>query len=241
MSSGRSAERNVHIYHSDDLAKPLGGLVVTNGITYANFYAMVEVFLFFSSPFVLRHEDVTDSLRDIPRDEQPLQPGIYYVITEGEKLPCVHGQAFVELQAGSIEVNDERWLVRAISLASGSRVASFRDAVRERDRRCVVTGTRATRAQYGFWTGFQAAHIFPLAYEEHWKDSNYGQWITIPPATESAGSINSVQNGMLLRNDIHAHFDSYDFSINPDVCIIHFFKSELLIFPGQLQDCLLHN
>jgi len=218
MSWDRSAGRNVHIYHPDDLAKPLGGLVVTNGITNANFYAMVEVFVFSSSPFVLRHEDVTDSLRDIPRDERPLQPGNYYVIAEGEKLPCVHCQAFVELQAGSIEVSNERWLVRTISLSSGTRVVSFRDAVRERDRRCVVTGRQAARAQYGSWTGLQAAHIFPLAYEGHWKANNFGQWITIPPATESAGSINSVQNGMLLRNDIHALFDSYEFSINPDVC-----------------------
>jgi hypothetical protein len=96
MPLDRSAERNVHIYNPDDLAKPLGGLVVTNGITNANFYAMIEVFVFFSSPFVLRHEDVTDGLRDIPRDEQALQPGNYYVISKGRRLSCIHGQA-VEL------------------------------------------------------------------------------------------------------------------------------------------------
>jgi len=56
-----------------------------------------------------------------------------------------------------------------------------------------------------------------LAYEGHWKDNNYGHWTTIPPATESAGSINSVKNGMLLGNTIHALFDGYDLSINPDV------------------------
>jgi hypothetical protein len=159
MSTDRSAERNVHIYHPDDLVKPLGGLVVTNGITYANFYAMVEVFLFFSSPFVLRHEDVTDTLRDTPKDEQPLQPGNYYVIAEGEKLPCVHWQAFVKLQAGSIKVNDEHLLVRTISLATGTRVVSFRDDVRERDRRCVVIARQGIRAQYGFWIDFQSARL----------------------------------------------------------------------------------
>jgi len=66
------------------------------------------------------------------------------------------------------------------------------------------------------WVGYEAAHIFPLAYERHWIDQNYGRWILLPPA--KGGSINSVQNGMLLRSDIHQLFDSYSFSINPDVC-----------------------
>jgi hypothetical protein len=31
--------------------------------------------------------------------------------------------------------------------------------------------------------------------------------------------INSVQNGLLLRGDLHDQFDQYLFSINPDVSI----------------------
>jgi hypothetical protein len=65
------------------------------------------------------------------------------------------------------------------------------------------------------WQGFEAAHIFPLAYEGHWNDNGYSRWITIPP--ENGGTINSVQNGLLLRSDIHQLFDSYIVSVNPDV------------------------
>lgn len=36
---------------------------------------------------------------------------------------------------------------------------------------------------------------------------------------DTGGTINSVQNGLLLRSDIHQLFDFYDFSINPDVCV----------------------
>jgi hypothetical protein len=97
MLADRSAGRDVHIYNPDDPTEPLGGLVLANGITNANFYAMVEVFVFFSRPSVLQQEDVTDGLRDIPRDEQALQPGNYYVIAEGRRLSCIHGQAVVEL------------------------------------------------------------------------------------------------------------------------------------------------
>lgn len=67
----------------------------------------------------------------------------------------------------------------------------------------------------GTWTGFEAAHIFPLGYEGHWTENDFGRWITIPSA--SGESINSIQNGMLLDATIHALFDNYDISINPDV------------------------
>lgn len=72
-------------------------------------------------------------------------------------------------------VSNEPWLARTISVASGIRVAAFREAVRERDRKCVITGLPAFDANYGDWTGFEAAHIFPLAYEHHWITNGYGR------------------------------------------------------------------
>jgi hypothetical protein len=95
----------------------------------------------------------------------------------------------------------------------------FRNAIRSRDRRCVITGEEVLGAQYNDWDGFEAAHIFPLAYEQHWKNEDYSRWLSIIPDT--GGSINSVQNGILLRSDIHQLFDVYKFSINPDVSISH--------------------
>lgn len=97
MPANRSAGRDVHIYKPGDLTEPLGGLVLTNGFTNANFYAMIEVFMIFLEAIFLRREDVTDGLRDIPRDEQALQPGNSYIIAEGKRLSCIHGEAFVEL------------------------------------------------------------------------------------------------------------------------------------------------
>jgi hypothetical protein len=106
-----------------------------------------------------------------------------------------------------------------MSQQTGTRTQSFCDAVRARDLRCVITGQRAPRPASGRWEGLQAAHIFPLGHEGLWNQLNYSSLITIPPASAVAGSINSVQNGLLLRSDIHDFFDSYDFSINPDVCL----------------------
>ncbi|KAF2817134.1 uncharacterized protein BDZ99DRAFT_456916 [Mytilinidion resinicola] len=155
---------------------------------------MVEILFLFTSTFFLRDEDETK----IGKDDHQLQPGKYYIVT-----------------AGSFQVNNEPWLVRTISRATGTRVAAFREAVRLRDRRCVISGDIVpTLAGVDYWDGFEAVHIFPLAYEGHWVDQGYGRWITVQPA--EGGSINSVQNGLLLDSAIHQLFDAYAISINPD-------------------------
>lgn len=210
--SNRALGRDVHIYDANDPATVLGGLILTNGVTNANLYSMVEIIFIFERDYFLRDEG--DAM--VQRDNHPLQPGNYYIVTSGRFFRAYIVKPLL-IAIGSITVSDEPWLVRTISLQSGTHVATFRNAVRERDRRCVITGRRARGADRGNWAGFEAAHIFPLAYEGHWRDHNYGRWITIPPATESAGSINSVQNGLLLRSDIRSLFDNYLLSINPDV------------------------
>lgn len=104
------------------------------------------------------------------------------------------------------------------SHSTGTRTQAFRDAIRCRDRRCIISGKGSRRTGLGVWQGYEAAHIFPLGQEDQWIEQDYGRWITKPPAQE--GLTNSVQNGLLLQSDIHQLFDSYMVSINPDVCKI---------------------
>ncbi|KAF2187860.1 hypothetical protein K469DRAFT_704822 [Zopfia rhizophila CBS 207.26] len=190
----RSAGRNVHIYDPKDLDTVLGGLFLTAGVTNANFYSMVEILVIFTTPFFLQDEGETT----VERNDHPLQPGKYYIIA-----------------AGPFQVTNEPWLVRTISRATGTRVAAFCEAVRSRDRQCLISGAEVVTADgFDFWDGLEAAHIFPLAYEGHWIDNDFGRWITVQPAR--GGSINSVQNGLLLRSDVHQFFDGYVISINPD-------------------------
>ena len=44
----RSAGRNVHIYDANDPTAVLGGLILVNGVTNANFYSMVEILIIFA-------------------------------------------------------------------------------------------------------------------------------------------------------------------------------------------------
>ncbi|KAF2185264.1 hypothetical protein K469DRAFT_726814 [Zopfia rhizophila CBS 207.26] len=182
----RSGRRNVHIYDSGDPTAVLGGLILTNRVTNANFYSMIEVLFVFTAAFFLRDEGNTKR----EKDDHPLQPEKHFIVAGSHSFP---------------------WLVRTISNAlTGRRVKitrteAFCDAVRSHDRRCVVSGIEVL-----------AAYIFPLAWEGYWNDDNYGRWITIPPADLAKGSINSVQNGLLLYFTIHQVFDSYHFPVNPD-------------------------
>jgi len=96
----------------------------------------------------------------------------------------------------------------------------FRNGVRARDGKCVISGRPNILSRWNSWFGFQAAHIFPLEHESLWIQFNYGRWITNMDDEERDSKINSVQNGLLMGPTLHAVFDQYLFSINPDVSVL---------------------
>ena len=224
MPKDRSLGRNVHIYSAHDTSTVIGGLVATRGMTNSNFYSMVEITYILDKDYKLRYESGTI----VQRDDNPLQPGRYLICT-----------------AGSLMTNNEPWLARRGNGRPKIYTTTFRDAVRERDRRCVITGHRAVNAAYGFWGGFCATHIFPPEYAEHWADSGHDPPTTTSTSRRSAMrrgiGVYSVQNGILLRADVRERFERYLVSINPNVstqvCSSEF--QPLTIFLGQLQDRLL--
>lgn len=192
----RARARDVFFYDRRDPCILLGGLVRTNGITNANFYAMVDIVLVVSTGYLIQDDDGAE----LPRDSEPLRPGNYFIVAKG-----------------TVEVTDKIALLRTKSPQTGTRVRQFTDMVRQRDRCCVISKRENVAARFGNWDSFQAAHIFPLAYEGYWKQHSFGRWITIPGGR--GGLINSVQNGILLEASLHIPFDTFNLSVNPDVSI----------------------
>ena len=199
----RALGRNVHIYSARDTNTVLGGLVATDGMTNANFYSMVEIVFIFDNDYTLSRKK---SGTTVQRDNDLLQAGKYIINT-----------------AGSLKVNNEPWLVRTIR---GLRCSpkEFCKAVRERDYGYVITGQPALNVEYGYWDGYTATPIFPLTHEQHWVTHGYDKWITVPGAR---GSISSVQNRMLLRDNIATHFEGYMLSINSNVSMTSIFLGVL--------------
>ena len=81
--SDRSARRDVQIFDTNNRSEPLGGLILNNRVTQSNLYSMLEVWLLFNSPFLLKNE--ADTV--IERNEAELMIGDYFV--------CGRLQAFV--------------------------------------------------------------------------------------------------------------------------------------------------
>ena len=97
-------------------------------------------------------------------------------------------------------------MARLISHNISGRDDAFHHGVRQRDRKSVITGARNLAAQWGIWAGFEAAHVFPLEHESIWVAKNYSRWIT-DMDTVGISKINSVQNGLLIEDNLHASFD----------------------------------
>ena len=64
LAANRSAGRDVQIYRANDPATVLGGLILTNGVTNANFYSMVDIIFIFSQNYFLRNEGGTAVQKD---------------------------------------------------------------------------------------------------------------------------------------------------------------------------------
>ena len=75
-----------------------------------------------------------------------------------------------------------------------------------------------------------------------WILRDYSNRITDPaPLAELGGStkIDSIQNVILLRGDLHAAWYSYKFAVNPDVYICHLSKVPVLIMSAHSSSMLL--
>ncbi len=70
------------MYDAKDRTVVLGGLLLTNGVTNANFYFMVEIIILFTTDFELRDEG---DLK-IEKNDDPLRPGSYYLNASGKLL-----------------------------------------------------------------------------------------------------------------------------------------------------------
>jgi len=92
----------------------------------------------------------------------------------------------------------------------------YQRRVRARDPCCLISGIPVVR---GDFSRFKASHVYPRAHSSDWVSSGCPSCITDPaPLNELGGptKIDSVQNMILLRSDLHDAWDSYKLAVNPD-------------------------
>ncbi|KAG0633403.1 hypothetical protein HOY80DRAFT_991779 [Tuber brumale] len=199
MSLNRSLPRNVSFYDATNPDEVLGGLVQNGSITEANFLDMLGILLVIGvSPIRVQERR---SSHIVSRTEVPLQVGVYDIYCEA-----------------SIQVSDEPWVHRLISHKIASGENSFRDDIRNRDRKCVISGISNPEIsiQSNNWTTFEAVHIFPPERSSLWIQYDYGRWIAGKDGATESSKINSPGNGLLLELNVQQMFDQYLISVNPD-------------------------
>ncbi|KAK9323923.1 HNH endonuclease-domain-containing protein [Lipomyces orientalis] len=198
MAMSRGVIRNVHFYDPSRPIEPLGGLYLNPSVTRRKFLRMLEVIICANSPYSVWLRGTDNPLA--PTDD-PLESGHYDIVCS--------------IPGGIIWVTDERCIARPFSRTVSKRDSRFRQQVRSRDRKCVITGIINPAAYRNDWTSFVAAHIFPLSHEQLFMRLNYPQYVTYRSG-ETDTAINSCQNGLLMRSHIHKQFDSFSFAIDPD-------------------------
>jgi hypothetical protein len=118
------------------------------------------------------------------------------------------------------------------------QISAFQQRVRDRDPCCLILGLEVKARIY---TRFRETHIFPPGHESkacciifhlsfklkhvmQWIEKGYPNLITdTAPLSELGGAskIDSVQNAILIRSDLHNAWSDCLIAVLPEVCIFH--------------------
>ncbi|KAK9236475.1 hypothetical protein V1525DRAFT_433717 [Lipomyces kononenkoae] len=224
IAPNRSSGRDVLLY---DISKPdevIGGLYLTPSFNKRTFLMALDILLVSDCQYevYLRGSDI------------PLRP-----ITE----PLQQGKYDIKPIDPNVFVTNKLCITRVLSHSTTGRNEAFRKQVRERDRKCVVTGLANTERNIADddWSVYHAAYIVPLSAEEYFIANNFSRWITNRTGENDTG-INSCQNGVLLQTTVHRQFDNFTISVNVDDDYrIVTFRYDLLNLGGRQLDPICRN
>ncbi len=106
----------------------------------------------------------------------------------------------------------------------------------------VVSGKHTFFHARMMWMYICHAPFIPnkLTLNIQWVNKGYLSRITDPATLPELGGptkIDSIQNVILLRSDLHDAWDNYKFAVNPDVCIFHLYPVSVLTFVLKARSC----
>ncbi|PWN91103.1 hypothetical protein FA10DRAFT_264988 [Acaromyces ingoldii] len=149
---------------------------------------------------------VVGPVGDEAADEE-MPTGTFDVLSDGAWQPVDH--------VATPHRYHRRTLSTSSSASSSTTSSTFASRVRARDQRCLITGE--TPFSPTGWASLQAAHIFPRAHLERWRACGFGDLVEDTDRhIIGEAKIDSIQNGFLLRSDVHDHFDAHHFAIDVD-------------------------
>ncbi|CAL1712094.1 unnamed protein product [Somion occarium] len=131
-----------------------------------------------------------------------VQPGSYIILSPDKtKL--------------EVSLTTERCRTRHTTLSNTPSRDSYCERTLVRDGMCLLSGQKG----YGRHTRLDAAHIFPRGHDVDWYSKGFQSLITDKaPLSEIGGpsKIDSLQNLISLKADLHKAWDNYEVGVNPD-------------------------
>ncbi|KAL4882555.1 HNH endonuclease-domain-containing protein [Aspergillus karnatakaensis] len=213
--------RNLLLY--DNTGEILGGLTIRTispYVTQTMLYRYSAQILEFPGPpspqWAIFHLNMDGSTATkLRRNGHSLvRPGAYIVLQSNSNP--INVTATAELSIRRLYSSEPS--SREVSADRNAHQRHFRDSVRERDDKCVITGDGLGNTTPVPYAGSDAAHIYPVSRVAEWRQQNLQQHITdTSPATAiTQTGLYSAQNGLLLRSDIHHLWDNFLIAIDPD-------------------------
>ncbi|PWN91102.1 hypothetical protein FA10DRAFT_299744 [Acaromyces ingoldii] len=156
-------------------------------------------------PGSVQERSVVGPTLDRTTADEAMPTGTFDVLTDGTWEPVDHSKT------------PHRYHPRTISLNSSSssrRNATFADRIRKRDQRCLITGFESNPG--GRSRALQAAHIFARAHLDRWRACGFDRLVEDTDRHIGNAKIDSVQNGLLLRADVHNRFVDHEIAVDVD-------------------------
>ncbi|KAF9223221.1 hypothetical protein BS17DRAFT_754125 [Gyrodon lividus] len=197
----RLQKRNVQVLGSD--GSVIAGFWQYGTLQWDEFYRYMITFVFTTTAWSIFQYDPTQRQRGAPCPSGPqiVQPGDYILLSStGEPIPV-----------GLVSTPPRPR--HPTHSGTPAREAHYRNRGRARDGKCLITGLLTQT-----YSRLRIVHIFPRAHDAEWIRKGFPNKITDVADEASMGGaikIDSVQNVITLRSDLHDAWDNYEFGVDP--------------------------
>ncbi|KIJ93578.1 hypothetical protein K443DRAFT_645358, partial [Laccaria amethystina LaAM-08-1] len=191
--------RNVELFDSEGAV--VAGFWQYGTLQWDEFYRYLIVFLVTSTAWTIFKYDPAQQKRGplCPPGPQIVQPGCYVLLSTGDPIRVGLVPTLPRPRNPTI---------------SNTPDPHYQARGRARDGRCLITDLETQN-----YSRLKVAHIFPRAHDQEWIRKGYPSKITDTADVSAMGGpmkIDSVQNVITLRSDLHDAWDNYKFGVNPN-------------------------
>ncbi|KAF8659811.1 hypothetical protein AX16_001696 [Volvariella volvacea WC 439] len=198
----RLPRRNVEVFDAD--GNVIAGFWQYGTLQWDEFYRYITAFIVTTTEWAIFQYDSEQQQRgaECPPSSGVVQPGHYVLLsTSGEAT-----------RVGLVAIRTRNRIPTHSN--TPVRESHYRTRTRNRDGKCLITGQQTQT-----YSRLKVAHIFPRAHDVEWIRKGYRDKITDPAEEAVLGGsskIDSIQNTITLRSDLHDAWDNYEFGVNPD-------------------------